>query len=236
MYPTSQELSEIANALIIKTYKDNIPARPDMEKVARAGLGLNVIYEDIAEKDSDIVAFVADGHTPVKVKSNGKISDVIFPRGTIVIDNFLKKHGSKDDVDFAIAHECGHIICSGFDSTGLCFKRNFDPEKEYSIEELSRHFDIQESMANSVAYALRMPSVILNCLINKYNRGRKIHIYGEVTTDMRTKRVLDNIMKDMGVTYKALLIQLKKNGLTEQHSMDEYLSIIAKFAGGTVNI
>lgn len=233
MYSTNQELNEITNALVVRTYGGNVPARVDMEKIAKEGLGMNVVYETIAENDPDITAFVSDGKTPVRINRNGRCRNVVFPNRTIVVDSYLKKHGTRSDVDFAIAHECGHIICSGFDSAGLCFKRAFDPEKEYTAEELAKHFDIQESLANSVAYALRMPAVSLSNMLEKHNRGRKIRIYGEVTTDMRTKRVLDRIMADMDVTYKALLIQLKRNGLTEQHSMDEYVSLMVKYAGGS---
>ena len=64
----------------------------------------------------------------------------------------------------------------------------------------------------------------LDAALQKYHRGKPIPIYGESILLPKTKAALVRVAQMLGVSHSALLIQLRKYKLLEQHDVTEYIS------------
>ena len=61
----------------------------DIEGLVTDYLGLTVVYENIAEDDPNKIAFLSNGKRPLWVSRNEERIQVVFPKGTVVMDKVL---------------------------------------------------------------------------------------------------------------------------------------------------
>ena len=73
-------------------------------------LGATVTFENIREDEGDVLAFTADGIHSLRVYRNGKNESILFPKKTIVVDQFLLRPEESARRRFALAHEAGHLL------------------------------------------------------------------------------------------------------------------------------
>jgi len=83
---------------------------------------------------------------------------------------------------------------------------------------------LNEAQANAMAAAILMPRFMIDAALQKYHRGKPIPIYGESILLPKTKAALVRVAQMLGVSHSALLIQLRKYKLLEQHDVTEYIS------------
>lgn len=225
VYISNKEIDEIAEGLVRQFSGSSPPKMVDIDSIA-SHLNLTVVYEAIAEAERDKIAFLSDGIYPLKVYRNTQAVSVVFPKDTIVMDDFLLRPGEETHRRFTLAHEVGHKIVYLADPSQqtACFDTPYDCERRYSLDELKERMTLQEAQANAMAAAILMPRFMVNAALQKYHKGKPVPIYGENILLPKTKAALVKVMQMLGVSYSALLIQLRKYKLLEQHDVTEYIS------------
>lgn len=107
-----------------------------------------VVYENFAEDDPDKIGFASDGVQPLRVRTNGRTLEQVYPQRTIVLDRVLLNPGEEYRRRFTIAHEAGHIIASRMDpNVHAGFHRVHDECRLYTAEELRQRLNIAEWQA-----------------------------------------------------------------------------------------
>lgn len=82
----------------------------DIEGFATEYLKLPLLYRSFAEQDTDKIGFIADGVTPLRVYEDGAACLCVFPKGTIVIERYLRRENESGRRRFTISHECAHYL------------------------------------------------------------------------------------------------------------------------------
>ena len=223
VYISNREIETIAEGLVRTVYGKTLPRQIDIDRLA-GFLGLTVLYESIAEADADKIGFVSDGTTPLTVWRNGQRREVAYPKNTIVLDIFLRRKGEECRRRFTLAHEIGHILLNRADPlhTAACYHRVYDRERQYSIGELHERLSLGETQANALGAQLLMPHSLLTDAVHQHFRSRTIPVYGECVFLPEMKLCLQDMAEELGVSYTAMLIQLRKYGLLEPKDIRSY--------------
>ena len=82
-----------------------MPYGVDIEGLVTDYLGLTVVYENIAEDDPNKIAFLSNGKRPLWVSRNGERIQVVFPKGTVVMDKVLLHENESSRRRFTLGHE-----------------------------------------------------------------------------------------------------------------------------------
>lgn len=225
---TNTESDELGEAYI-SDYYAKYPSNSlcvDIEGFAKDYLKLDIVYESIAETDKDKIGFLADGKEPLVVSRDGRKVSVVFPKNTIVIDQFLLNDNESGRRRFTIAHEVAHyIIGQKFPAqSAASYHREFDPEKKYTGAELGDLMNFGENRADRLAAALLMPHFNMEKALDKYAGGMHFTIYGTslMTTEDRFRL---KVMADgVGVSCTAMEIRLKDMGLIDKKTMADYIA------------
>lgn len=148
VYISNKEIAEIAEGLVRQFSGGSPPEMVDIDSIA-AHLKLTVVYDSIAEEERDKIAFLSDGIYPLKVYRDAKATGVVFPKDTIVLDDFLLRPGEETHRRFSLAHEVGHKIIYLADPSQqtACFDTPYDCEKRYSLDELKERMTLNTCIA-----------------------------------------------------------------------------------------
>ncbi|WP_409969656.1 ImmA/IrrE family metallo-endopeptidase [Bengtsoniella intestinalis] len=224
-FVSQKELIELAEGLVCSFHGTPAPERVDVDGIAVKRLGLSVRYERFATADPNCIGFTSDGETPLLVYRKKRTVEVTFPQDTIILEEYLRTQKERHTRRFTLAHEVGHILQHRADPLchAACFRRLYDSEASYSIEELQQRMQWEESHANAVAAALLIPYDSVSQLIYKLTKKKKITAYGDHVFAPETKVVLHEISERMGVSHTTLLIQLRKYKLICYRPIDEYI-------------
>ncbi len=223
VYISNREVEEIAEGLVNVLYGATLPNRIDIDGIARY-LGLNVIYEAIAETDIDKIGFLSDGKTPLTIRRNGECRKQVYPKNTIVLDGFLLRKEEEGRRRFTLAHEIGHVLLNRADPlhAAACYNRVCDLERMYSIREFQERLSLGETQANAMAAELLMPRKLLESSVRRYFKRKFISVYGNCVFLPEDKLPMQKMADEIGVSYTAMLIQLRKYGLLIRRDMSEY--------------
>ena len=183
-----------------------------------------VVYENFAEDDPDKIGFASDGVQPLRVRTNGRTLEQVYPQRTIVLDRVLLNPGEEYRRRFTIAHEAGHIIASRMDpNVHAGFHRVHDECRLYTAEELRQRLNIAEWQANVIADALLMPRFIVKDALVQFNGGRRLPVYGSNIFAIREKVILQKMAKSLGVSHTALIIRLRDLDALKYHDLSEFI-------------
>lgn len=226
VFISNREIAEIAEGLVRRVYVKPPPDCVDIDRIAEK-LKLNVIYEQIAEPDKDKIGFTSDGKTPLLVNRDGKIYSIVFKKNTIVLDRFLLQPNEENRRRFTLAHEIGHILLMKADPShnAACFNRVYDNERVYNLAELRERMNLGEWQANTMGAALLMPRYLMNDIVKRLFGRTTIPVFGDSTFLPDMKPILSRMSKLLVVSYTAMIIQLKKYNLLEEHAMSEYIAM-----------
>ena len=226
-YMSNRDIIQIAEGVVNGYYSGSPPPCIDIDKIAASYLGLNVHYENFAENDPDKLGFTADGTAPLRVRKNGQIIPVIFPKDTIILDRCLLLHGMETKRRFTLAHEISHVLLSRTDPAhhAACFHCEFDSERSYSVSELAMRLGLGEAQANFMGAFILMPRSSLRRNIQYWFQADKIPAYGNRLFLPETKLTLQKLARQMMVSITALVIQLDKCGYLEQRELEEYFRL-----------
>lgn len=231
----NRELDELGEGLVRSFLKKSrivrLPKCVDIEGLANS-LGLTVIFEEFAEDDFDKIGFLADGNTQLKIRRSGKTVSFLFPLGTIVVDSRLRRDSESGKCRFTIAHEISHHVI-GRHSPAAQFQRAYDSERAYTLEEMRRQFNMEETQADKLAAAILMPGFIVSAALKEFNNGNKIRIFGDQVVAPQERIAINKMAAQIGVSYTALMIRLRQFGLLEYHPLEEYIET-QLLAGGVV--
>lgn len=229
VYISNKEIEQIAKGLVQVSCGEPPLKFIDIDVIAKY-LGLTVLYEPFAEDDQDKIGFAADGQNALTILRNGRKMRIVFPKHTIILDRFLLNPMENSRRRFTLAHEISHILINHADPThsAPCFNRFYDTEKTYSINELHKRMNLGECQANAMAAMILMPEDVLAAAVRRYFRKSQIPVYGDSVFSSKTKPFLQKISEELGVSYTAMLIQLRKYGFLEKRNMSEYFELIVK--------
>ena len=224
-----QELDALGEGLAygyMKKLKMLRSAALDIEGFVTDYLGLTIVYENFAEEDKTKIGFLSDGKTPLKVFRNNDPAAVVFPVKTVVIDRFLQRNSESARRRFTIAHEAAHYILNMHVPMQMeaCYKSEYDSELNYSFEDQSRIFSLNESFADRLGAAVLMPLFLVKKMLKRHNNGNKVICYDGGVFSQSQKVAIQKIANDLGVSYSALINRLRELEKLEMHPIDEYIT------------
>ena len=234
-----REFDELGEGLVISYLKragiTKLPRCVDIEGLA-CSLGLTVTYAKFAEDDFDKIAFLANGYTPLKVFHPGQNKPVpveeLFPKGTIVLDERLRKPEESGRRRFTIAHEVAHFVIDRHcPAPAPQYQREYDSERDYSLEEFKTQFNIVEHSADALGAAILMPYFIVETALKEINNGEKIRICGDNVFPPQERIKVRKMAAQIGVSFTALLIRLRQFDMLEYCRLEDYLDKCV-FSGG----
>ena len=79
-----------------------------------------------------------------------------------------------------------------------------------------------ECQANTMAALLLMPKQLVQGSLRRHTRQDHIPVYGECVLHPGIKPAVNAMANELGVTFSALLIQLKKYNMVERRDIQEY--------------
>lgn len=229
------EVNELCEALILDFVKSTKHICVDIEGFITEYLKLNIVYAPFAEDDATKEGFLSDGKQGIWIYKNKKKEYTVFPKFTIVLDQYLLREEESGRRRFTLAHEAGHfLLCKhNPEQTVPSYRRTFDTEREYTKEEISDMFSLGEFFADKMAACLLMPHFIIEKAMRKYYRNKKVVVYGNNIFAPEDKVKLRKMADDIGVSFSALVIRLKNLRCFDYHETAEYIDKYLK-AGDTL--
>jgi Zn-dependent peptidase ImmA (M78 family) len=226
-YISRAEADELCDGLI-KEYigsTEAVPSFVDIEGFIKGFLKCTIVYESIAETDEDRIGFTGDGKRSLRIRKNGRIKEVVYPRNTIVLDRYLLNSNEDSHRRFVLGHEAGHILVSRLDpDSPACFYHFTNRErKDYSIDDMRERYSINEWQANTIGAALLMPRYIMINTLKLFNGGRRLPVYGDNVFHPREKVILGKMADALRVSRTALIIRLRDLGMLNRHDVSEYI-------------
>ena len=194
----------------------------DIEDFAKSILGCTIVYESIGEA-KDCIGFVSDGIEPLPVYRNEVLTEVVFPKDTIVIDKCLNTPSQLNRKRFTIAHEAGHVIkdrmygYSGSDYShagGIVLSTAPELHKRYSFKEVE---------ANNFAASLLMPEGMVSMLVYKLYGDEKIVKYKGNILDGEDVKKVSFMARTFGVSYEAMFYRLVRMNLITEGVLEDYV-------------
>ena len=131
-FTSFQELDALGEGLsmdyIARTHRWNARCF-DIEGFITDYLGLAIVYESFAEKDSSKIGFLSNGIDPLLVYRNGTATPIVFPKDTIVVERYLLKPEESSRKRFTLAHEAAHKVMERHvPMQNACFHSEYDEE------------------------------------------------------------------------------------------------------------
>ncbi len=235
-YISRAEAGELCDGLIREYIGQNaeIPDCIDIDGFVRDFLKCTVLYESIAEEDRNRIGFTGDGKRPLRVLKNKKVTEIIYPRNTVVLDKYLLQPCEQYRRRFVLGHEAGHVIANRITpDSPACFYHYVDHEKTgYSIDELCEKYSICEWQANTIGASLLMPRFVMQNMLKKLNGGKRLPIYGDSIFHPREKAILNKMANTLKVSHTTLVIRLKELDMLSRHNVSEYIQKELKLGGG----
>lgn len=228
------ELEELGEGLV-KEFRQGAKeeCQVDIEGFIRNYLRLPIEYAKFAEEDKDKIGFLSNGTTPLCVFQNGQITQVRYPKGTIVLDEFLLNENEKGRQRFTLAHEASHYLLERLNPDGMtaAFHSEYDEERSYSLEDLAKRLTLAEYQADKLAASILMPREVVEKALLRYNGGKPIPIYGDNLFRKTEKKIIVQMAQMLGVSFTALRIRLKGFKMLEQHDISEFIQHELKLGG-----
>ncbi len=231
---SNASIDALGNSLI-KNYmgqKLNGILSVDIEGFVQEYLKLPLMYHHFAEDDMTKLGFISDGKTPLNIFFGHRVVQKVFPKGTIVIEEYLKNKSETGRRRFTIAHEAAHYIMDRSLATAS-FHRECDSEKTYSPDELKATFNIAETNVDRLATALLMPEFLIRNYLSRHKREYGIFVYDDNFIRPEDNCFLQMMAADIGTSVTALVIRIKELGLYVRKSMSEYIAEL-NFRGETI--
>lgn len=235
-YTSNDEIESLCEALVLdfmqkKGFRNAHCV--DIEALITDYLGLPLLFETFDEPDPGRVGFLADGRTSLRIIKDGVRQQVCYPKGTVVIEKYLRNAKECGRMRFTEAHEAAHFILEKHipAQSNPMFHSEFSAEMDYTPDMLRQFMNINEMMVNRGAACLLMPRFLVMDTLEAFNRGRRILAYGQYIMGQDNKFLVQKMADSLGVNYSAFNNRLNELGLYELRPIEEYL---ARFHGRSV--
>ena len=234
-FTSFQELDALGEGLskdyIARTHRWNARCF-DIEGFITDYLGLAIVYESFAEKDSSKIGFLSNGIDPLLVYRNGTVTPIVFPKDTIVVERYLLKPEESSRKRFTLAHEAAHKVMERHvPKQNACFHSEYDAEANYSEEDFRRIFSLNENLTNRLGAAIIMPGFLVAKALKYYNNSQKLRCYQGMVLAPDDKVSAQKMADSLGVSYSAFLNRLKELSLLDMRPLSEYISGGLQFGG-----
>ena len=186
-------------------------------------LGLEIEFESIVEDDETITAFIANGTRELKIMKDGKVTTVLYPQNTVVIDKCYLAPEQRERCRFNMAHEAGHYLMNKLCNTNVA-SFNRDMTTFILTNQLHDAFNISEARANKIAAAILLPHFVVSNALVKFNDGEPIKLYGENVFSPESRIVVKQMADLLGVSIQTLFIRLRQFGMIDYRPIDELLA------------
>lgn len=219
------EIDELGEGLIRQYLREDAERTycVDIEGFVTDYLKLPLLYRTFAEHDTDKIGFIADGITPLQVYENQKPTKRVYPKGTIVIERYLRQEHESGRRRFTISHESAHYV---MDRTVpyASFHREFDNERDYTHEDFRNLFSFKEAQIDRMGAALLMPKFMVRNVVEMYGCSRSIPVFGDSVLRPTDKLVVYQMANTMGVSFSAFMIRLRELGYLCYRPLSEYIT------------
>lgn len=186
-------------------------------------LGLEIEFESIVEDDETITAFIANGTRELKIMKDGKVTTVLYPQNTVVIDKCYLAPEQRERCRFNMAHEAGHYLMNKLCNTNVA-SFNRDMTIFIPTNQLHDAFNISEARANKIAAAILLPHFVVSNALVRFNNGEPIKLYGENVFSPESRIVVKQMADLLGVSIQTLFIRLRQFGMIEYRPIEELLA------------
>jgi len=194
----------------------------DIEGFVTDFLHLPLLYRSFAERDTDKIGFISDGITPLLIYEKKQATPIVYEKGTIVIERFLRQEPESGRRRFTISHEGAHFV---MDRTvpQASFHREFDSQRVYSPAEIKELFSFKEAMIDRLGASLLMPQFILWNVMKAFDAPEHIPIYGDSVLRVSDRLLIQEMANAIGASFAAFLYRLKELGILQRHDISEYI-------------
>lgn len=198
----------------------------DIEAFVTEYLGIPIVYASFDEPDPGRIGFFSDGITPLCIRQGMNRVKKIFPKDTVVIEEYLKRPEEIGRHRFTIAHEGAHYVLGKHIpmQSAAAFHSNFDGETEYSIDLLKAMMSLNESFVNRAGAVFLMPQFLVLRVLRRFNNNQPVLCYDNYVLPQDQKFIMQKMADAMGVNYSALFTRLKELSLFDIHPIEEYLA------------
>ena len=186
-------------------------------------LGLEIEFESIVEDDETITAFIANGTRELKIMKDGKVTTVLYPQNTVVIDKCYLAPEQRERCRFNMAHEAGHYLMNKLCNTNVA-SFNRDMIMFIPTSQLHDAFNVSEARANKIAAAILLPHFVVSNALVRFNNGEPIKLYGENVFSPESRIVVKQMADLLGVSIQTLFIRLRQFGMIEYRPIEELLA------------
>lgn len=150
---------------------------------------------------------------------------VLFPKDTVVIDNYYLDPEYSAQLRFHMAHEAAHKLIElhvPVRSTAY-FHCELDAGVEIPMDELHEVFSMMELYANRLAAVLLMPKSLVMRNLKKHHNGEPVKLYGTSIIAQDDKLAMMRMADSMGVSYTALFNRMRELDIFDRRDGDEYM-------------
>lgn len=205
------------NVLIDYFGTDRFPMTAvDIDAFARDYLYMDIRYEQLTYGDQIILGATAYTDTIIEIIHDRPETYKKCGCNTILLDHSLESPWKAGQRAFTLAHECGHHVISQLQP---------EPEpvqSEYTLRELHGYDDWREWQANTFASCILMPRYVVECLMLLLGHPQKYVVYDENRMFLGEKMAMKQLASELGVSFAAMMIRLKKLNLIEELTEEEY--------------
>lgn len=219
------EIDELGEGLIRQYLREDAERTycVDIEGFVTDFLKLPLLYRTFAEHDTDKIGFISDGITPLQVYENQKPTRRVYPKGTIVIERYLRQEHESGRRRFTISHESAHYVMDRTVSYAS-FHREFDNERNYTCEDFRNLFSFKEAQIDRMGAALLMPKFMVQNVFAMYGCTNCIPVFGDSVLKPTDKLVIGQMANTMGVSFSAFMIRLRELGYLCYRPLSEYIT------------
>ena len=147
----------------------------------------------------------------------------VFPKGTIVIERYLRRENESGRRRFTISHECAHYLMDKTVSAAA-FHREFDGERAYTPEDFRNLFSFRETLIDRMGAALLMPRFMVRNVVAMYDCAGGIPVFGDSVMRTTDKLRIKQMANTMGVSFSAFLIRLRELGHLNRRPLSEFIT------------
>jgi len=232
----NSEIDELAHA-ILSDYNPELlrqPSRINAEHFLEQYLGANIQFHDIYndEPGYPILALTTFTQGAVRIfdQENERISTVVVPERTVIIDNSILEKGKEGLALFTQLHEGGHLVlhwnvfADEDDREGVVdtteaaiFCRRESIENSNTSKDIRSVKEWQEHQADYFAAAIAMPNATFRPLVNRFLRDNNVYkgyirLGIDPDLDILAHDILpEYISETYGVSKRAARIKLRKS-------------------------
>ncbi len=149
--------------------------------------------------------------------------EMIFPKNTIILADFLKEAKESSRRRFTLAHEIGHLLLERLYLKNGCTEILTSNDKAVKNR--------LECQANTIASGLLMPKWLVHKTMVEVFGDEQVVVFGDNVLEPTVRFKLYTVASLIGVSFTALKIRLRELGYFKSGNLFNYLSEVLELGG-----